>query len=252
VAAIGSVECQTMARSVLFVHGAWHGAWAWDRVLPLLAAEGVDAVAIDLPGHGDDAGPLGDLHTDAARVRGELDRLRSDVVLVGHSYGGAVITEAGDHPAVDHLVYIAAFALDTGESCVSAAVAEAAGISHEGRPNIGAGFVEGPGGTVTLDPLVAGTCLYNDCDDDTVAWALARLGPQPLATLSQTPSTVAWRAKPSTYLVCADDMVVHPDLQRILAARCSVGAESSTGHSPFLSRPDLVAGLIVELALRSY
>jgi pimeloyl-ACP methyl ester carboxylesterase len=241
-----------MAPAVLFVHGAWHGAWAWDRVLPLLAAEGVDATAIDLPGHGDDTGPLGDLHGDATRVRGELDRLGRDVVLVGHSYGGAVITEAGDHPAVDHLVYIAAFALDTDESCGSAAFAQAEGISHEGRPNLETGFVEGPGETVTLDPLVAAMCLYNDCDGDTVAWALARLGPQPRATLVQTPNTVAWRAKPSTYLVCGDDMVVHPDLQRLLAARCSVGAEWPTGHSPFLSRPDLVAGLIAELALGSH
>jgi pimeloyl-ACP methyl ester carboxylesterase len=211
----------------------------------------VDATAIDLPGHGDDTGPLGDLHTDASRVREELDRLHDDIVLVGHSYGGAVITEAGDHPAVAHLVYLAAFPLDTDESCVRAAEPEAAGISHHGRPNLGAGFIEGPGGTVTLDPPVAAMCLYSDCDEDTVNWALARLGPQPRASLEQTPNTVAWRIKPSTYVVCADDMVVHPDLQRLLAARCGAGAQWPTGHSPFLSRPDLVAGLIVELVLGS-
>ena len=232
------------------MHGAWHGAWAWDRVIPLLANIGVEVIAIDLPGHGADAGALGDLHTDAARVRRELDRLGGEVVLVGHSYGGAVITEAGDHPAVDHLVYLAAFALAAGESCVSAATTEteAAGIDHAGRPNLGQGFVEGPGGTITLDPLVAAECLFNGCDGPTVAWAVARLGPQPLVTLQQTPVAVAWLTKPSTYVVCAHDMGVHPDLQRVMARRCGSFQQWPTGHSPFLCRPDLVAGLLTRLA----
>jgi pimeloyl-ACP methyl ester carboxylesterase len=240
-----------MAMQVLLVHGAWHGAWAWERVAPLLAAAGVDATAVDLPGHGGDAGPLGDLHDDAARVRRQLDRAGSDVVLVGHSYGGAVITEAGDHPAVSHLVYLAAFPVDFGESCATAAASEAAAtlLSHEGRPDLGGGFIEGPAATVTLDPGVAEACLYNDCDAEIVAWALARLGPQPLRTLQDTPRTIAWRLKPSTYAVCANDMAVHPDLQRLLARRCSATVEWPTGHSPFLSLPELVADLLGELAL---
>ena len=172
-------------RRVVLVHGAWHGAWAWDRVLPLLAVTGVAGLALDLPGHGEDSQPLGDLYSDAARVREALDELKDDVVLVGHSYGGAVITEAGRHSAVRHLVYIAAFALDAGESCMSAATAEseASQISYDGRPHLGAGFTMRPGDTITLDPASAAECLYNDCDPETVAWALARLGPQPIVTL---------------------------------------------------------------------
>jgi pimeloyl-ACP methyl ester carboxylesterase len=237
-----------MARPVVLVHGAWHGAWCWERVVPLLAATGVEATAIDLPGHGGDPGPLGDLHADAARVRRELDRFEGDVVLVAHSYGGAVITEAGDHPAVGHLVYVAAFALDQGESCVSSAIGEADALDHEGRPDLAAGFVDGPGQTITLERSVAAACLYNDCDEATVAWALDRLGPQPQITLAQAPEAVAWRSKPSTYAVCADDMAVHPGLQRILARRCGSVTEWPTGHSPFLSRPELVADLVAELA----
>ena len=128
-----------MKRLIVLVHGAWHGAWAWQRVVPLLTSAGVECVALDLPGHGEDGGPFGDLHSDAARVRETLDEFGGDVVLVGHSYGGAVITEARLHPAVQHLVYVAAFALEAGESCVSAASAEveAGLISHEGRPNLG-------------------------------------------------------------------------------------------------------------------
>ena len=238
-----------MGRTVLLVHGAWHGAWAWDRVLPRLASAGVEGVAIDLPGHGDDDAPFGDLHDDASWVRRQLDRLENQVILVGHSYGGAVITEAGDHPAVDHLVYVAAFALDVGESCVSAATDSAANeISHEGRPDLGSGIIAAPDDSIVLDPLVAARCLYNQCDEQTVAWALERLGPQPMVTLQQGPTGVAWRNRPSTYVVCNDDMAVHPDLQRIMARRCGSVVEWATDHSPFLGRPDLMAGLLVELA----
>jgi pimeloyl-ACP methyl ester carboxylesterase len=238
-----------MERTVVLVHGAWHGAWAWDRVIAALTSAGVNAIALDLPGHGDDRGPLGDLESDAARVRETLDEVSGDVVLVGHSYGGAVITEAGLHPSVQHLVYLAAFALDTGQSCVKAATdVEAALISHDGRPNLGTGFIMSSDGMITLDPSTAEECLYNDCDADTVAWALARLCPQPLITLQGQPVHAAWQKKPSTYVICTDDMAVHPDLQRIMARRCRSVIEWPTGHSPFLSRPDLVAGLSMELA----
>jgi pimeloyl-ACP methyl ester carboxylesterase/GNAT superfamily N-acetyltransferase len=216
----------------------------------LLISAGVECCALDLPGHGEDGGPFGDLYSDVACVRETLDQFNGDVVLVGHSYGGAVITQAGLHPAVQHLVYVAAFALDEGESCVSAATAEveAAQISHHGRPNLGAGSIMSSGDMITLDPARAAECLYNDCDVDTVAWALARLGPQPLITLQGTPKLAAWRTKPSTYVVCANDMAVHPDLQRIMARRCGSVIEWPTDHSPFLCRPDLVAELLVDLA----
>jgi len=232
---------------VVLVHGAWHGSWAWERVLPLLSAAGVEAIAVDLPGHGSDRGPLGDLHGDAAWVRAELDR-HDRVVLVGHSYGGAVITEAGDHPTVDRLVYVAAFPLRDDESCAHAASAEAAGIDHRGRPDLGAGFVHHADGTVTLDPGTATACLLSDCDPPTITWALGRLGPQPLNTLTQSPTTFAWRSKPSTYVVCANDQAIHPDLQRILARRCQAIIEWPTGHSPFLSEPQRVAELLGTLA----
>src|SRR4249920_2443204 len=179
--------------TVVLVHGAWHGAWCWERVVAGLSHRGVRAVAVDLPGHGADPGPFTDLHGDAARVRDVLDGLDQSVVLVGHSYGGAVVTEAGDHTCVEHLVYIAGFPLDAGEACTSAAVDEpaTARISWEGRPDVGAGFITGPDGRVTLEASAAAACFYNDCDDESVRWALARLGPQPLLNLEQEPRAVA-------------------------------------------------------------
>jgi pimeloyl-ACP methyl ester carboxylesterase len=240
-----------MTDHVVLVHGAWSGAWCWERVIPALAEQdGLRPTAINLPGHGGDASRMSDLHGDAARVAETLNELGEPAILVGHSYGGAVITEAGDHPLVQHLVFIAAMALDAGESCQKVATEEVAvaGIDWKGRPNFGKGFLVAPDNTVTLDPAVAAQCLYNDCDEATVAWALDRLGPHPLENLQQAPSRIAWRAKPSTYVVCAEDLVVHPVLQRILAKRCTSVVEWPTGHSPFLSDPGRVSGLLTELA----
>lgn len=238
-----------MNRRVVLIHGAWHGAWCWEPVLRLLVDSGIEVVAIDLPGHGDDVDALGDLAKDAARVHRELDRSEGGVILVGHSYGGAVITQAGAHPAVEQLVFLAAFPLKEGETCATSAADEPdiGRISHTGRPNLGSGFVDGPDGTISLDPRVAAQCLYNDCDEDTTAWALNRLGPQALVTLQQAPTEISWRTKASTYVVCTHDMAVHPDLQRVLARRCGTVVEWATDHSPFLSRPDLVTRLVFDL-----
>jgi pimeloyl-ACP methyl ester carboxylesterase len=237
-----------MSTSVVLVHGAWHGSWCFDRVMPLLEAAGVPAIAIDLPGHGHDPGPFTDLHGDAARVMETLDRLNGDVVLLGHSYGGAVITEAGVHPAVTHLVYLCALALTEDETAAAAGGADVTGLSYEGRPNAADGLIFHPDGTSTLTAPTAAACLYNDCDPDTVAWCVSQLGPQPMENLNQTPAAVAWKERPSTYIVCSEDLIIHPGLQASLATRCTHSHTWPTGHSPFVSNPQLLASLLVELA----
>ncbi len=242
-----------MTAGVVLVHGAWHGAWCFERVIDRLADAGIEALAVDLPGHGSDPGPLSDLHGDAARVRDAIDELGGDCVLLGHSYGGAVITEAGVHPSVRHLVYLTAFALDFGESCMSAAVeeSESLDISYEGTPNLADAFVSHDDGTITLTPDGAAACLFQDCDPETTAWALARIGPQPAVTFGDTPAAVAWRERPSTYVVCTEDQGVHPELQRVMARRCAAAVEWPTSHSPFLSAPERVADLLTRLATSS-
>jgi len=216
--------------------------------MPLLSHANVGAVAVDLPGHGDDTGPFTDLYGDASRVCEVLDGIDGEVVLLGHSYGGAVITEAGVHPAVRHLVYLCALALDGGESCNATAVDETATLSYEGRPSLGRTLVTHADGTATLTPEGAAACLYSDCDPETVAWALAHLGPQPLANMRQIPTAVAWRERPSTYVVCSADQAIHPGLQRVLARRCTTCIEWPTGHSPFANQPELLSELLTGLA----
>ena len=239
-----------MTATIVLVHGAWHGGWCWEPVASLLRADGHTVVAPDLPGHGADDGPFTDLHGDAERVRAAVSGCAGDVLLVGHSYGGAVITEAGTHPAVARLVYLAAFCIDEDESC-AAALAEdpaAQSISHAGRPDLGAGIVVDDEGVTTVARSTAEACFYNDCDPDTTRWALDRLGGQPMLNLTQAPATAAWRQRQATYVVCAHDAAVHPELQRLLARRCDDVEEWPLDHSPFLSDPRRTADLLGALA----
>lgn len=226
----------TDAATVVLVHGAWHGAWCWEKVVPLLEANDIEAVAVDLP--------LTSLHDDVRAVTGALDGVGGRAVLCGHSYGGAVITGAGHHEAAGHLVYLTAFACDERESPAATAVdtplpstdlGDALAFSDDGQ-------------TVALKPDVAVKALYHDCDAADVDAALARLRPMSLSCLTTPVGPPAWRVKPSTYVVCTEDQGVHPALQRLMAGRCTNSVEWPTAHSPFLNRPDLVASLLTDLA----
>src|SRR5262249_1922341 len=104
---------RVVAATVVLVHGAWHGAWGWGGRRARLGPAGLDVWAIDNPSVLD---PEATMHDDADAVRSLLERASGDVVLVGHSYGGAVIGDAGAHPAVRRLVFLTAFVLDVGES----------------------------------------------------------------------------------------------------------------------------------------
>ncbi len=223
-------------RTVVLVHGAWHGAWCWAAVLAGLDELQVPAVAVDLPGP--------DLHADADHVRAVLDDL-DDVVLVGHSYGGAVITDAGTHTAVDRLVYITAFALDEGETIISNELP-----AHEMSELTGVVRVRDDG-TAVLDGDDVVPALYADCTELDVKRALSLLRPQGMASFSQSPRAVAWRRRPTTYVVCGADRGVTPKLQRAMARRIpdvALVEWPDASHSPFLSRPAVVVDLLAGLA----
>ena len=231
-----------MTATVVLVHGAWHGAWCWDPVVALLSAADVPVQAIDLPGHGTSALPLTDLHGHGDAVRATLDAITGPVVLVGHSYGGAAITDAGTHPAVRHLVYITAFCLDAHESIITN---DLAGGEHAELATV---IEFGADGTITVDPARAGDIFYADCDPAAIPGYVARLVPEGADGFSQTPRSVAWWERPSTYVVCTEDRALGPELQRNLAARCATTVEWPTSHSPFFSRPELVTDLLARLA----
>jgi pimeloyl-ACP methyl ester carboxylesterase len=236
-----------LPRPIVLVHGAWHGAWCWAAVQAELDHRGVPSYAIDLPGHGASAEPLGDLRGDAACVVSFLDRLRTDVVLVGHSYGGAVITEAGLHtPHVAHLVYVTAFVLDEGESMVKVAVLD--GLQAEPEELLARARSRRDDGTLVLDPDLAIPALYGRCLPGVQQAAAARLGPQSIATFVQPVTGAAWRSTPSTFVRCTDDRTVAINHQDAMAARCATVVSLDSDHSPFASRPIETADLLERLA----
>jgi pimeloyl-ACP methyl ester carboxylesterase len=221
--------------TVVLVHGAWHGAWCWEPVVALLADRGIRAVGVELP--------LTSFADDVQVLRDVLDDVSGygSVVLCGHSYGGAVITQAGAHPAVDQLVYICAVAPAEGEKTVPAA--ELADADAGPTPLL---IVDD--GSASFDPQLAVEMFYGGCDADDVAWALARLRPIMLACFGAEVTEAAWRVRHSTYVITRDDKALSPTLQRSFAARCNDVVEWPTSHSPFLSQPELVSGLLGDIA----
>jgi pimeloyl-ACP methyl ester carboxylesterase len=195
-----------------------------------------EATAIDLPSdHVAGAG----FADDVAAVRAALDEMEAPVTLVGHSYGGAVISEAGAHPSVGHLVFLAAFALDEGESLLANAAAQdpvagaapAVALSTAMR-------IEGE--QVTVDPDGARVAFYADC----AVQPVDRLVPHAMAPFATPVTKAAWSSVPSTYVVCTQDQAIHPDVQRFFAKRCTTTIELESSHSPMLSMPDRAAQVI--------
>jgi pimeloyl-ACP methyl ester carboxylesterase len=223
-----------VAAGAVLVHGLWHGAWVWEQVQERLTDAGIASVAVQLP--------LISLRIDEAAARETLRGFDGPVVLVGHSYGGAVITGAGPFPSITHLVYLAAFQLDEGESVSRT-------LPHLDVPATRLGeALRFDDDLVHLDPQLAAELMYNGVPAQVTADAVARLRPVHRSVFSGTPGMVAWRTIESTYVVCTDDLTVHPDLQRAMANRATRRIEWDCGHSPAAARPDQVAELIIAAA----
>jgi pimeloyl-ACP methyl ester carboxylesterase len=236
---------ESVAPLVVLVHGAWHGAWCWAALQSELDRRGIASIAVDLPGHGASLLPFTDMHGDAQHVVDVVGKFGRPVVLVGHSYGGAVITEASHRLArspdtpIEHLVYLAAFCLDQGESVMSIAT------SPEGGPVLlGQAMLPGPEGTTVLDCTKAHAALYGSCPVEVSNAAIARLSPQPMATFAQVTSGAPWKSIPSTYVICELDNAVHPGHQRFMAKRCGNVHSLATDHSPFVSMTTETADIL--------
>jgi pimeloyl-ACP methyl ester carboxylesterase len=229
---------ETMADSpaILLVHGAWHSSACWDKVRAVLAARGREVHSVDLPTvHAAGKASLG-LYDDARTVRAAIEAIDGPVVVVGHSYGGVPVTQgAAGLPRVVHIVYIAAFVLDLGESLLS-----------------GVGGVPPSWWNIHGDLATAGVpgqspewLFYDDLPDDEARAATAQLEAQAVRAFRDPVTEVAWRTVPTTYLVTERDHVFPVEAQQGLAARAgSRMLRTGTSHSPFLSRPEATADVI--------
>lgn len=229
---------------LIFVHGALvrDGAWWWQRTADLLEQRtGIRSRALALPSCGETTDDVaGGLVADAAALRAELDLVDSAIV-VGHSYGGTVIAEAGQHPAVAHLLYVSSYLPDLGQS-------QGAIMSGETDPVSIGDNGDGTLGVTGYDAASFGSRFLQDADEATQREAWARVTSQSAAAF-MTPTTAAgWVGVDSTYIVCADDRSTSIDLQRFHASRATRAVELPTGHHPFISRPDLVGEQLLAFA----
>jgi pimeloyl-ACP methyl ester carboxylesterase len=220
----------------LLIHGACHGAWAWDQVIPALAALGHSARAIDLPGRNAAS-------TLAEQAQAVVAALHRPTILVGHSAGGFVITaaaEAAPH-LVTGLIYVCAYVPQPGRSLAQMRRAAPS------EPLKGAFRVAADRRTYGFDPELAPALFFHDCPDS--AAATARLCPEALAPMETAlPATSRAENLPRAYIRCLDDRAIPPEYQTEMAQGISRQITLPCGHSPFLAMPELLAQSLSQLA----
>ncbi len=245
-----------MATFVL-VHGSFHGAWAWQRFMPLLEAAGHRAVAPNLPASADDPAPLADANLAgyAARICEAIDAADEPVILVGHSMGGIVVTQAAEQrpERVRLLVYICGFLLVDGENLVTF-LDQSKHLAGD-ELVLSSMTVAADGRTASFDPAAAQEVFYTCCSDADAAWAAAQLRPQPLAVYDDPVRISAARfgRVPRVYIETLRDRAIDPAYQKKMYARtpCREVITYDTDHSPFLSMPKELAATLIELAQES-
>lgn len=221
--------------SIVLVHGAFADGSSWNKVIPLLEGDGYAVTAVQ--------NPLTSLADDVATTRRAVEAQQGPVVLVGHSYGGAVICgAAADNPEVKALVFIAAFAPDVGE---------AIGPLQEkfSPPALGAALVPDSAGFLFIDRSKFHGVFADDLPVAVTRVMAAAQKPIQSAAFAQSLSRVAWRTIPSWFLVAANDQAINPDLERYMAKRINATtSEVASSHVPFLSHPREVAAFIEQAA----
>jgi pimeloyl-ACP methyl ester carboxylesterase len=228
------MEAGSDAKTVVLVHGGFVDGSGWQGVYSILMKDGY---SVSITQH-----PTLSLEDDAAVVKRAIDAQSGPVILVAHSYGGAVMTEAGNHPNVAALVYIAAFAPDKGES-VNTLI--------EGFPKDGPQppILPPQDGFLFLDREKFHDSFAADVDADLAAFMADSQVPWGVDALGGTISEAAWANKPSRYLITTEDRMIPPAAQREMSGRTGATLEeAAASHSVFVSQPAAVAELVKRAA----
>ena len=225
--------------TIVLVHGAWADSSGWNDSIKGLQNKGYTALAV--------ANPLRSLHGDAAYLSSVLAGIAGPIVLVGHSYGGMVLTNAATgNPNVKALVYIAAFAPDQGEKQIDLILMNPG--SQIGPDTLT--FRPYPGGLDSyITPSVFPRVFAHDVPPSTAAVMAATQRPFDIAILEELSGPPAWKTIPSWYLVATEDRAIPPATQRFMANRAGATiAEVRSSHVPMVSRPSAVTDLILDAA----
>jgi pimeloyl-ACP methyl ester carboxylesterase len=221
-------------KNVVLVHGAWADGSSWSKLIPLLQAKGLHVVAVQ--------NPLSSIADDVASTNRLINAQDGLVLLVGHSYGGAVITEAGNNPKVAGLVYVAAFAPDEGETL--------GGMAQKFPPTPAFSEIQPiADGYLLLTPKGIMEDFAQDLGPADKNLILAVQGATQGAILSTPIKKAAWHSKPSWFVIASNDRAISPEQEISTAKR--MGAKTltlSSSHLPMLSQPEKVAEFVIEAA----
>lgn len=230
-----AVRVPRRATNVVLVHGLFADGSSWSGVIPLLQARGLNVTSVQ--------NPLTTLEEAVAACRKELDRQDGPTVLAGHSFSGMIVTEAGVHPNVSALVYVAARAPDAGEDYAALAARFPA-------PPASAGIVyDGDEGRLSEQAFLRD--FAGDVPPSKARVLFAVQQPFRKALLAGRTTQAAWRTKPSFYAVSTQDRTINPDLQRYMASRMKARTvELRSSHVSLISHPREVASLILDAAGR--
>ncbi|MBW4471472.1 MAG: alpha/beta hydrolase [Stenomitos rutilans HA7619-LM2] len=224
-------QTSSIKPSIVLVHGAFADGSSWQRVIPLLERDGYTVTAVQ--------NPLTSLADDVATTKRVIDAQKGNVVVVGHSYGGSVITgAAAGNSHVKALVYIAAYTPDAGET-ISALNGKYA------LPPLATALVPDTAGFLYVDRAKLHDVFAKDLSTAEARVLAATQKPLIGAAFDQTVTSAAWKTIPSWYLVAQEDRAINPELERFMAKR--IGAKTTeikSSHVPFLSHPNEVAKLI--------
>lgn len=223
-----------MRKTVVLVHGAFADGSSWNKVIPILQTRGLDVVAVQ--------NPLTSLADDVAATRRAMESANGPVVLVGHSWGGAVITQAGADEKVKALVYVAAFAPDAGQSVSD--------LLKQGPPPAWAASLrKDSGGFLTLPPEIVAKDFAQDLPAAETKLMASTQGPWSERCIGDVLSVAAWKAKPSWYLLAIDDHMIPAGAQEFMSANIRAKVTKvGASHVPMLSHPDAVAAVILSAA----
>ena len=223
--------------NIVLVHGAWADGAGWEGVYRSLRKSGFSVSVVQ--------NPTISLADDVKAVKSVLATTNGPVILVGHSYGGAVITEAGNDPKVVGLVYVAGWVPDKGES-VSSLIDD---LIKQGPPGPVPPILPPQDGFLLLDKAQFPESFAGDVDRERAEFLADSQVPWGLAGLTGSISEAAWKSKPSWYLVASEDRMIPPRAQRIMSERAGATVVEVAGsHAVYVSQPAAVADLIVQAA----
>jgi len=237
-------------KTFILIHGSWHSAWNWHRVIPILKTQGHNVFAIDLPGMGRDKTAIKDvsMQSTVQKICGLIDSIDGKVILVGHSKNGIMISQVAEYrpDKIEKLIYLAAYLIPNGKTQSEYSSMDTEGIlkpyvtmypelnAHSLRPEI---YKEG---------------LYHDCDDSITEMAKLLLSHEPIES-AITPLQLTkknYGSVPRFYIECTEDKAVTPFIQRKMHTEtpCEKIYSMATSHSPFFSRPQELSEILCEIA----